>query len=333
MKKLTHRMLFCALGIAFASNVHAQVLFDHDFTAPDFMDGDLAGQQSWATNAAHVQPVVDSTAGTTSWTPSGAFQTRNWFGGQPVPNDGSQIVLTTELSFERTTQTNPGAGQIFHFGFRAGGGGGDFHPNQGVAQTVGYNVFDGGVIKIFNTGDGASLPMEGNIAASTLGLDIDGGDFISDVFRMVSVIDVIDSDMGIFEITSRIEDLAGTELATTQTDAVNDAAIAGANTPGSIQFAFRDAFATDSITLHRLRAEIIGNGPEGDFDNDGDVDGADFLKWQQDFPTSTAADLAAWQTNYGSGAATPSVGAVPEPTALCLLVLAVAGMAGLRKRS
>lgn len=88
---------------------------------------------------------------------------------------------------------------------------------------------------------------------------------------------------------------------------------------------------TDSYSL--AYTDIDAMGVEGDFDEDLDVDGADFLKWQQDFPTLTAADLAAWQTNYGSGAATPSVGAVPEPTALCLLGLAAVGMAGLRKRS
>ena len=38
----------------------------------------------------------------------------------------------------------------------------------------------------------------------------------------------------------------------------------------------------------------------GDFDQDGDTDGSDFLAWQRDFGTPyNATDLADWQSNYG----------------------------------
>ncbi len=69
-------------------------------------------------------------------------------------------------------------------------------------------------------------------------------------------------------------------------------------------------------------------GPDGDFDQDGDVDGADFLVWQRD-PTIGA--LNDWQSNYG----TPSLLAgsriaVPEPTTVLLLLTAIvaAGLQG-----
>jgi endoglucanase len=59
----------------------------------------------------------------------------------------------------------------------------------------------------------------------------------------------------------------------------------------------------------------------GDFDNDGDVDGADFLIWQRGEspdPLSTG-DLTDWQANYGlSSLATATV---PEPSALVLASL------------
>jgi hypothetical protein len=55
----------------------------------------------------------------------------------------------------------------------------------------------------------------------------------------------------------------------------------------------------------------------GDFDNDGDVDGRDFLVWQRD---PHVGDLADWQENYGAGALA-SAAAVPEP---CCLMLAAA---------
>ena len=61
----------------------------------------------------------------------------------------------------------------------------------------------------------------------------------------------------------------------------------------------------------------------GDYDGDGDVDGADFLKWQRgetDSPLSSA-ELAAWEDNYGTTAAlSASVSAVPEPSAWGLLM-------------
>ena len=84
-----------------------------------------------------------------------------------------------------------------------------------------------------------------------------------------------------------------------------------------------------------------------DFDDDGDVDGADFLRWQRGFGTGTtlaqgnadgdgdvdAADLAIWKTQFGStGLATGSAAAVPEPAGLGLACLALGMVAALRRR-
>jgi hypothetical protein len=77
----------------------------------------------------------------------------------------------------------------------------------------------------------------------------------------------------------------------------------------------------------------------GDFDSDGDVDGADFVAWQTNFPTATGATLAqgdadadgdvdgadfvVWQTNFPF---TPGPGnaPVPEPASWMLGVAALA---------
>ena len=58
-------------------------------------------------------------------------------------------------------------------------------------------------------------------------------------------------------------------------------------------------------------------GTDGDFDNDGDVDGRDFLVWQRGNSPNplSAGDLAAWQGAYGMGGL--SAVTVPEPTTLC----------------
>lgn len=68
-------------------------------------------------------------------------------------------------------------------------------------------------------------------------------------------------------------------------------------------------------------------GLPGDFDNDGDVDGADFLQWQRGESNSplSASDLQAWQANYGSrlGQLGAAAEVVPEPSAHMFTVSAL----------
>jgi hypothetical protein len=62
----------------------------------------------------------------------------------------------------------------------------------------------------------------------------------------------------------------------------------------------------------------------GDFDDDGDVDGRDFLVWQRgDSPRSAShLDFADWKANFGASfSATASSTPVPEPHAIALLIL------------
>ena len=67
----------------------------------------------------------------------------------------------------------------------------------------------------------------------------------------------------------------------------------------------------------------------GDFDVDGDVDGADFLVWQQELgTTTTASDLAEWTANFGMPTSFST--AVPEPAAGALLMLAGLLLQGMR---
>lgn len=76
-------------------------------------------------------------------------------------------------------------------------------------------------------------------------------------------------------------------------------------------------------------------GQPGDFDDDLDVDGADFLAWQRgESPNgATAGDLAEWEANYGTPAPlAAAVGAVPEPTSFVLVCLGLVGMLGVSRR-
>jgi len=61
----------------------------------------------------------------------------------------------------------------------------------------------------------------------------------------------------------------------------------------------------------------------GDFDDDGDVDGADFLNWQRN--DGTAAGLALWEDNFGASGAplASNAASVPEPSTTILAGLAL----------
>jgi T5SS/PEP-CTERM-associated repeat protein len=80
----------------------------------------------------------------------------------------------------------------------------------------------------------------------------------------------------------------------------------------------------------------------GDFDSDGDLDGADFVAWQTNFPRGSGAtlsqgdsdgdgdvdgaDFVAWQTHFPFAPAS-GVATVPEPTAAMLLFSAAVRLA------
>jgi hypothetical protein len=89
-----------------------------------------------------------------------------------------------------------------------------------------------------------------------------------------------------------------------------------------------------------LKVDSIQTAHAGDFDGDGDVDGADFVAWQTNFPTASGATLAqgdadgdgdvdgadfvVWQTNFPF---TPGPGASPVPEPQTALLAAIAGLA------
>jgi hypothetical protein len=98
--------------------------------------------------------------------------------------------------------------------------------------------------------------------------------------------------------------------------------------------------------------QYVSTPADADFDNDGDVDGSDFLTWQRGVGVgSTNAqgnadgdgdvdgeDLAIWKAQFGqTGLATSTAAAVPEPStgllgALAACVFACAGRRSRRKR-
>jgi hypothetical protein len=108
-------------------------------------------------------------------------------------------------------------------------------------------------------------------------------------------------------------------------------------------------FATLQFTLFdNVKVETIAApAPDADFNNDGKVDGADFLIWQRgngaagnngagdadgDGQVNTT-DLDVWKMAFG-GAATAATAAAPEPASLGLVLsAAIATGRGRRRRA
>jgi autotransporter-associated beta strand protein len=95
---------------------------------------------------------------------------------------------------------------------------------------------------------------------------------------------------------------------------------------------FKSAFFTGTGILD---VTTLGGPLPGDFDNDGDVDGRDFLAWQRgESPTPfSATDLTAWQTAYNGGALVAATAAVPEPTSLVITLACGFAVLAVRKRA
>jgi autotransporter-associated beta strand protein len=86
---------------------------------------------------------------------------------------------------------------------------------------------------------------------------------------------------------------------------------------------------------------------DADFDDDGDVDGADFLTWQQNVGTSggqpqgnangdaviDGADLGVWRNQFAGGSSIAAVTAIPEPTAAAVLLAAASAVALVQRRT
>ncbi len=106
----------------------------------------------------------------------------------------------------------------------------------------------------------------------------------------------------------------------------------GASLASGTEVIFSDGTTIDPMEIFGL---LEPAGLDGDFDDDGDVDGADFLEWQRGLGTIyDAADLADWKTNYGMVLTGMSALAtvVPEPSSM-LLMISAAGVTVFRRRS
>ena len=82
----------------------------------------------------------------------------------------------------------------------------------------------------------------------------------------------------------------------------------------------------------KFTAELPETG--ADFDDDGDVDGADFLAWQQGEVSNppSQSDLDTWQASFGTSSTLTTTASIPEASSLLLGALAAVGVLVWRRR-
>ncbi|QEG36373.1 hypothetical protein [Bythopirellula goksoeyrii] len=219
-------------------------------------------------------------------------------------------------------------------------------PNDGPGDTLGYlNINSGGVVNVANhLWWGVKGTAEVNISGT---LNQTGG------ILGLGTINALDS--GAQGGTAVVNILDGGLMA------LNN--IHAGGTQSSIQpGSYIDISGSGQLTLpgdfvgvlegYRDASKLYGNGVPGavdialspvvggpgDFNDDGVVDGADFLEWQRDTNVGALAD---WQTNYGTtgmqtvvtAMSAPIIAAVPEPGALTLMLTSALALSGFRRRS
>ncbi len=166
--------------------------------------------------------------------------------------------------------------------------------------------------------------------------DGDGG-IISDTFVPHKLsMEIIRLADGLIQVASFIDnvEILRDEIKTTDT---------GYNVIGPPAFsydyvAFRNASGDFDYVIDNFMVEIFGSneGLDGDFNNDGSVDAADYVVWRKTDGTTDGYNL--WRQNFGASlgsgsGALASTGAVPEPASLALLLIGGWLITGTRRRN
>jgi hypothetical protein len=118
--------------------------------------------------------------------------------------------------------------------------------------------------------------------------------------------------------------------------------ISGTGYNGTVSISYLGGTGNDVVL--NLTAGAVN---DADFDNDGDVDGSDFLTWQRGLGIGSGAtnsqgdadgngavngaDLGIWKGDFGP-AAQPVAGAVPEPASALLTLMAMGGVLAIARR-
>lgn len=193
---------------------------------------------------------------------------------------------------------------------------------NGAAPTGPVLVYDSGAGNLKINANGASISGFALLAKS--GSAFNTGAYFNPNPNPGSALETVDpSELGWINLTS-----GGVSAGADLTGMINlgDVMPAGLSTEGFASF-FSEAVFNVGGALTKASSFFAAPGLAGDFDEDGDVDGNDFLTWQRD---PGVGDLADWRANFGAGGSVAAVAAIPEPATATLAVafLAIAAVGG-----
>ncbi len=178
-------------------------------------------------------------------------------------------------------------------------------------------------------------------------LNFAGWDSLSDKNPLVDPVDGPDAGTILGDgIGETWDEAGGSDNSVLAESFLLGSSVFGENREESLGLAFQPGASTDGLKFEYRSAAngavfegditFTTDGPDGDFDSDGDVDVADLTRWQRgDSPNSgSAGDLADWEMSFGvgSGLSAPAAAAVPEPGGLAAALL-LAVTAALRTRN
>ena len=196
-------------------------------------------------------------------------------------------------------------------------------------------------------GDDATINVLGNLVANntdngvgTLAFELETGDLLS----RINVTDIATFNAG----SQLVFDVAGVSPTQTTYDLLTATDIVdnGLAFTGPAGWSYQIVAGGNGEILQAFSSGVTTEN--ADFNDDGTVDGADFLAWQRGFGATSGgtlangdanadgaindADLTIWKNQYGTSSATPVAAAVPEPAAVGLLAMAGLGLAAVRRR-
>jgi hypothetical protein len=178
-----------------------------------------------------------------------------------------------------------------------------------------------------------------NTIGETLPADVDYFTFTGLTSGSSFVAEVTDATSGFDSILGWF-DASGNLIETDDNDGVENLSLINGVVPANGQLTFAISgyddvnFVGDHAedAAYSLEVNLFSVTQPGDFDQDGDVDGRDFLRWQrkQSPNNGSFGDLQAWQTNYGFQGSLVAARVVPEPGSV-LMLAAIAGVASLSR--
>lgn len=249
-------------------------------------------------------------------------------------NSLQAFVITIDSTVNADSYFYGGIGGFFGF---FGSGYGFAQGQPGAKNPANYEMsFDLKVVG--NDGDQAATPVGGSFSAykteSGSGIDLNNDGDLEDGFN--TWVSEFQAPVTDGNYTHIVWNLA--QGSTPTADPIFSSPQFDDETTFAFQIYFNSGgFGTDAgnvITIDNVQLKFTPSAAIlGDFDENGQVDGNDFLVWQRGGSPNpfTSGDLDQWKANFGAPASV-AVGAVPEPASALLACGGLALLATARRR-